>query len=220
MSRKSREFSPDLPYHVITRGNNRSVLFRCAQDFEKYLWLIAHLKTQYQFELFHYCLMTNHVHLLMRFPDRETFQKVPQRLNLNYARYVAWTYKTTGHVFQDRFRSLPVRDNRYFLECGRYIERNPVNAGMVERAVDYPWSSHRFYALGEKNALLTSNPMFLDLAADERRTMIYRDLVDIERPYEEATMFNLFGRKWQVAMKVSHSEPVRSEETVLTGRGV
>jgi putative transposase len=198
MPRKPRVFSPHIAYHIIARGNNRSVLFRSDHDFRRYLELLAFFKTQYAFDVFHYCLMTNHVHLLMRFGDREAFQKVPQRLQLNYAKHVAAKYQHVGHVFQDRFRSLPVEDNRYMLECGRYIERNPVNAGMVGVAEDYRWSSHRFYALGEPNRLITCNPQFADLGPDDgSRRARYREMVGINRPYEEAVEERMFGRsRW------------------------
>lgn len=195
MPRRPRQFAPDVAYHVIARGNNRQALFRKRADFERYLFFLSSLKTAHPFRLYHYCLMTNHVHLLIQFPSRLSFQKVPQRLALLYAKYFAREYRHTGHVFQDRFKSIAVNDNAYLLECGRYIERNPLKAGMVDDAVSYPWSSHAFYAGARPNPLVTENPLFADLGHDRAACAAsYREFVRRDRPYEATMESALFGR--------------------------
>ena len=121
---------------------------------------------------------------------------MPQRLNLRYAKYVARTYRHVGHVFQDRFKSFPVEDNTYLLECGRYIERNPVKAKMVRRPEDYRWSSYSFYGLGIKNDLLTCNPAYEGFAgSDIERRRLYARFVLVERPYEDVIEKLLWGKK-------------------------
>ncbi|OVE76812.1 hypothetical protein BVX98_04675 [bacterium F11] len=195
MPRPKRLFSPDMAYHIISRGNNRQPLFRQSHDFDLYLEFLGSLKKEYSYQLYHYCLMTNHVHLLMRFHTFHAFQKVPQRLNLLYAKHVHRAYGHVGHVFQDRFKSLPVTDNTYLLECGRYIERNPLQAGLVDQPEDYRWSSHAFYRLGRPNPLITSNPMVLDLAhSEEQRKVLYGVYVSTDRPYDHVVEKALLGK--------------------------
>jgi len=132
----------------------------------------------------------------MRFDCPLGFQKVPQRLFLLYAKYFARNQNHIGHVFQDRFKSLPVNDNTYLLECGRYIERNPVKAGLVRKPEEYSWSSYAFYSQERKNDILTTNPAYMDLAArPAERTSLYRTYVETDRPYDGIVERELFGRE-------------------------
>lgn len=196
MPRKPRQYSAEIAYHVIVRGNNRQALFRKNEDYERFLFFIRFLKTEFEFHIYHYCLMTNHVHLLMQFPMEVSFRKVPQRLFLLYAKYFARDYRHVGHVFQDRFKSLPVNDNRYLLECGRYIERNPVKAKLVGHPMDYKWSSYGFYGAGKTDDVLAKNPLYEDLGAtDDERRQAYEKFVTIERPYEVAIEQKILGQE-------------------------
>jgi putative transposase len=131
----------------------------------------------------------------MRFPEADVFRKLPQRLMLLYAKYFARTYSHVGHVFQDRFKSLPVKDDSYLLECGRYIERNPLRANLVNRLEDYPWSSYRYYTENKRDELLSRNPLFPSLAETSAlRQQRYRDYVVTGHPYEKVMMRGLFGK--------------------------
>lgn len=196
MPRPPRHYSPDIAYHVIARGNNRQTLFRKTEDYEKFVFFLRFLKSGFDFHIYHYCLMTNHVHLLIQFSVEESFRKVPQRLFLLYAKYFAREYHHVGHVFQDRFKSGPVEDNRYLLECGRYIERNPVKAGLCRHPGDYRWSSYSFYRRGDHVDFLTMNPMFIDLAeTSEKRRVIYAQFVTTLRPYEAAIEQKILGQE-------------------------
>ena len=195
MPRPPRVFSAEAAYHIISRGNNRQSLFKRPEDFRYFLFILRELKREYQFYVYHYCLMTNHVHLLLQFDNGIAFQKVPQRLNLLYAKYFSRTYQHVGHVFQDRFKSLLVGDNTYLLECGRYIERNPVKAKMVSTPDSYEWSSFRFYADNLSNDLLTPNPLYLDISSsNEERQEKYKSYVTGERPYDAAMEKIIFGK--------------------------
>ncbi len=184
MPRPLRLFSPDIAYHIITRGNNRRTLFKIPRDFEVFLSTLDRIKKDHPFDLFHYCLMSNHVHLLMKFPTPESFRKTMHRISLIYAKYFSKKYRSVGHVFQDRFRSIPVENDAYLLECGRYIERNPVKAGMVGHPGEYPWSSHNFYAQGQANHLVTYNPLILEMGNENERKTNYSRYVVTDRPYD------------------------------------
>jgi len=195
--RKPRKLTEAGVYHVVTRGNNRQRLFRKTEDYKLYLKLFERMKEEYEFEIYHYCLMTNHVHLLMKFYHVESFQKVMQRVNLRYAKYFRREYRYAGHVFQDRFKSFAIEKDSHWLECGRYIERNPLNAGMVKDPLEYPWSSYSCYGHGGINRLVTMNPLYLDLAKDEKeRRTIYRKYILTERPYEEFIDHGILGGQY------------------------
>ena len=186
MPRKPRRMTEAGVYHVVTRGNNRQPLFRKREDFLFYTSLLIQLKGDLPFDIYHYCLMTNHTHLLMRFQSQEGLQKVMQRTNLRYAKYYRKQYKYYGHVFQDRFKSFAIETDAYLLECGRYIERNPLKPGMVRHLLAYEWSSYRYYAKGNANALISRNPLFDALAdTEEERRRVYEAYVHQERPYED-----------------------------------
>jgi len=195
MPRKPRDLTEAGVYHVVTRGNNRQVLFKDDKDFCFFKSLLRLMKEEYRYEIYHYCFMRNHVHLLVRFFDEESFQKVMQRVNLRYAKYYRKKYRYCGHVFQDRFKSFAITKDSYLLECGRYIERNPLKAKIVQDLSDYFWSSYRYYALKNEDPLLTKNPLFITLGnADEERRQQYRDYLFIERPYESLIDKGLVGR--------------------------
>ena len=193
MPRKPRIFTDSGTYHIISRGNNRQDLFLSSKDCFAYLDLLRALKKEYRFDVYHYCLMTNHVHLLVRFYDHLSFQKVIQRVNVAYAKRYCKLYNYIGHVFQDRYKSLPIERDSYLLECGRYIERNPLTARLVKQLTDYPWSSYSYYADGLPNDLITDNPLYLDLGfTPAERRVRYQDYVLTER-IDTLTVPALFG---------------------------
>jgi putative transposase len=131
----------------------------------------------------------------MRFDLPIGFKKVPQRMNLLYAKYFARTYGYVGHVFQDRFKSWPIVDNLYLMECGLYIERNPLKAKIVSKPEDYEWSSYRFYSEDKTDNLVTPDPLYLDLGPSaETRRRHYAIYVNGTRPHEEAIEKVMFGK--------------------------
>ena len=182
---QARQISSTGWYHAIGRGNNRQALFRREIDFLKFLELLENYQNRYPFRISHYCLMPNHVHLLLFSEFREILSKSLQGLNLSYSWWYRKRYSFCGHVWQGRFKSFPIEKDSYLLECGRYIERNPVNAGMVSDPKDYSWSSYRFYTEGAENPWLSPDPGYLEFSSDgaERRRR-YREYVTAVRPYE------------------------------------
>lgn len=187
MPRKPRQLVAGGHYHVLARGNDRRRIFATEDDRHRYLTLVRQYTQQYQIAVFHYCLMTNHVHLLVQ-PQAagEALTKAMHGLQLVYARYLQRTHHQTGHVWEDRFKTLPIETGAYLLECGRYIERNPVRARLVAAAEDYPWSSARHYVTGQADPLVTSDPEYLALAATaaDRQTR-YQAYLQTARPYEQ-----------------------------------
>lgn len=186
MPRKPREMALGEYYHVLSRGNNKQTLFHEAGDYEYYLRALGHYRLKYGVSIFHYCLMTNHVHLLLRSDQKsEGITKMMHGLQMVYAFYFKRRRDATGHVFEDRFRHILIDSEAYLLECGRYIERNPLRARMVRGPGDYRWSSYSFYAFGKADEIVTSDPLYETLGlAKEDRQKSYREYVEPPRPYE------------------------------------
>jgi len=129
-------------YHIITRGNQKQTVFKEPTDYQKYLLLITRYKKKYKFKLFCFCLMPNHVHLIMEVDNPEHLNKIMRGLNLSYTLYFNLKYKKVGHLWQDRFKSKIIEKDAYLIECIRYIESNPVRASLVSSIHQYPWSSY------------------------------------------------------------------------------
>ena len=185
MPREPRLLLSQSYYHVMARGNNRMTLFHDAADYQRYLDLIGRFKAEHPFALFHYCLMPNHVHLLVRTKSAEHFATFMKQLNLAYVHYYKRKYGWSGHLWQGRYKSQPVGKDSYFLQCGKYIEANPKRAGLVKTPGAWRYSSYRYYATGRSDTLITPDPFFdgLGTSALERRGC-YRELVVAERVAE------------------------------------
>ena len=143
MGRSARLNYPDLVYHIINRGNNRQVIFADEDDYRQYLNTIQRYKKKYRFKLFAYCLMTNHIHLLVKTTQDGSISKIMQSLTVAHTRWHNFKYQRCGHVWQGRFHSPLVSEDDHMLTIMQYIEQNPLRANMVKAIVDYPWSSYK-----------------------------------------------------------------------------
>lgn len=141
MPRNARKQSESGIFHVMLRGIDRQVIFQDDEDCEKYLQCLSDCQKVSGFTLYAYCLMGNHVHLLLQ-EGPEPLSQIFKRLGVRYVYWYNWKYKRTGHLFQDRFKSEPVEDDTYFLAVLRYIYQNPVKAGLCKEPEEYPWSSY------------------------------------------------------------------------------
>jgi putative transposase len=166
-----------IPWHIIQRGNNRSACFYSEADYRRYLQDLDEQSEKYGCRIHAYCLMTNHVHLLVTPELVESAGLMMKNLGQRYVQYINRSYRRSGTLWEGRFRSCLAQDETYVLACYRYIELNPVRACMVDHPAEYSWSSYRFNGQGEKNALLDPHPRYLALgrSMDERRSR-YRDL--------------------------------------------
>lgn len=185
MPRTSRLLQDGGLYHLMARGNNRQALFHQPADYQRLLTLLGEASADHQLAVFHYCLMSNHLHLVVRTASGPALPLAMRALLLGYARYYRKQHTYVGHVFQGRYRSLPISDDAYLLECGRYVERNPIRAGLVDAPAAYPYSSYRHYAAGEPNPLVTLNPLYDALGPTAAvRQQRYRAYVATTRPYD------------------------------------
>lgn len=144
MPRSARQKSNTDIYHIILRGVNRQYIFEEEEDYDRFLFLLGHYKKVCGFQLYAWCLMPNHIHLLMK-EGRESVSTVFRRLGTSFVYWYNLKYGRTGHLFQDRFKSESVEDDAYFLTVLRYIHLNPVKAGLCGRPEDYPYSSYSRY---------------------------------------------------------------------------
>lgn len=131
-------------YHIITRGNQKQSVFIDSQDYEKYLHIVTKYKKRYKFKLYCFCLMPNHVHLIIEVKNPSMLNKIMRGLNLSYTLYFNSKYEKVGHLWQDRFKSKIIEKDAYLLECINYIELNPLRASLASNIEKYPWSSYNF----------------------------------------------------------------------------
>jgi putative transposase len=171
-------------FHIMCRGNNGQGVFKNEVDFRKYKDIIKELKDEQPFKLYHYCLMDNHVHLVIQTNEKTQLSKLIKRLNLKYYHYYKKKYGYSGHFWQDRFKSLLIERKNYLLACGIYIERNPVRAKITKNADGYKYSSYRYYVSGENDEIMDRDISYDELGKDERsRQGVYRNLM-LDREYE------------------------------------
>ena len=191
MSRPKREWYPGATYHVMSRGNRRTVLFKDASDYMKFLECIERARELYPFKLHSLCLMTNHFHMAIETQNIELW-KIMQRILHPYSMDFNHKYNFTGHLFESRYTSCIVEDERYFLEVSRYIHLNPVKAQMVRDPLDYEYSSYGKF-VSDREAKKKSTKLIDDLVETDRVLGAFNN-----NSHEQYRMF--------VEGKISHAE--------------
>ena len=177
MSRRKRMYLSGYTYHVVQRGNNRKPCFFEDEDYQTYLQLMGETAHRYANALHAYCLMTNHVHLLITQRDLPGISKLMQVLGSRYAQLMNKKYGRTGTLWEGRHKASIVETDRYLLTCYRYIELNPVRAGMVGRPADYRWSSFHYNARGAEDTGLTPHSNYMELGSTAaQRCCHYREI--------------------------------------------
>lgn len=158
MPRMARKESSTKVYHVILRGNDKQDIFFDEQDYKKFIEELKNTKEKYGYELYAYCLMTNHVHLVI-YDKNNMLSKIMQSLEVAYSAYFSKKYEKTGHLFQNRFLSKVVEAREYLMQVCRYVHQNPVKA-KISTVDKYKWSSFKEYLYGEK---IVNTKMLLSL---------------------------------------------------------
>ena len=180
MARLPRYVIPGQPQHIIQRGNNRQVIFAADADYQFFRDAIVEAAGRFGLAIHAYVWMTNHIHLLATPTDLDSISKTFQSAGRKYVQYFNYTYRRSGTLWEGRYRATVVDSEPYLLSVMRYIELNPVRAGMVAHPRDYPWSSHRRYAYGETGVNLNwliEPDQYLNIdKTDEARRLAYRDL--------------------------------------------
>ena len=218
MPRPLRPIADGLIYHVINRGNNRQTVFESEGDFLAFLKAVADLKERKRFDLYGYCLMSNHIHMLIR-PLEGSISRIVQSLLVSHTQRYHRFHRSSGHVWQGRFKSPVIQDDDHLLTVLRYIEGNPLRAKMVELAGDYPWSSFACHGMGRGDPLLDAvvgyDALASSPAARQRRWSAYvhqvpeeAELAAIRRssetglPYGEKAWVNRLCRELKLDLTI------------------
>jgi putative transposase len=215
MARLPRLYLPGCSQHIIQRGNNREACFFDEADYKAYLSFLKDAAEKYRVAVHAYVLMTNHVHLLVTPSDEHGVSRMMQAQGRKYVQYFNYTYARTGTLWEGRYKSTLVDAENYLLTVYRYIELNPVRAGMVVHASEYPWSSYQGNALGKSIQLLTPHELYIQLGkADEERQSAYRALFRGRMPERDLTAIREATNKaW-----VLGSDRFRAQIEAKTGR--
>jgi len=171
MPRIARIVGAGYLHHIVQRGNNREKVFLDQDDYQTYLSLLAKYSEKKIAPILVYCLMPNHVHLLVKPSEQEALPKMMQGVTLCYSKYFNGENGRTGRLWECRYHSTVVDGDSYLWTVSKYIEHNPVRAGIVKRPEDYLYSSAKAHILGEKDPLL-KEPLFDKSQLDEYRRFI------------------------------------------------
>lgn len=175
MPRQPRYRVPGLPQHVVQRGNDRQDAFFAAEDYRRYRTFLETAAVEHDCAIHAYVLMTNHVHLLVTPASEDSLPRMVQSVGRRYVRYINDNYKRTGTLWEGRYKACLVQTDTYLLACYRYIELNPLRAGMVRDPAHYRHSSYGCNALGRPDPLVTPHRTYLALGSDAvRRCAAYR----------------------------------------------
>jgi len=186
MPRRARVAVAGIPWHIIQRGNNRSACFYTEEDYSYFLDRLEQESVKFGCAIHTYCLMTNHVHLLLTPQEVDSASLMMKHLGQTYVQYINRTYRRSGTLWEGRFRSCLAQDDHYVMTCYRYIEMNPVRAGMVSHPASYPWSGYHHNARGHINSLITAHNDYVSLgSSDEQRMRVYRDMLNVVVSQEE-----------------------------------
>ncbi len=179
MPRSLRIQTAGYLHHVVCRGNDQLVLFKSTEDSHKYIDLLESARKTYPLRIYNYCLIDSSIHLLLKPEEDGNLSKVMEEVSKGYAKYFNKKYNRTGHVFQGRFKSFLVQDDRYYFACSRYIDLNPVNAGVIDDPKKYAWSGYSALAGNSKPEVkLDRHPLYTQLGeTDLERQIAYRTLV-------------------------------------------
>jgi len=154
MTIKPRILIEHAAYHILLRGNQRQNTFKQDRDRSKFLMLVKKYKKRHKARLYAYCLMTNHVHLLLDPSEKYSLQKIMHGISMSYAKYFNYKYEKCGHLWQGRYKNYAIQKDQYLLNCANYIEMNPIRSKICQNPEDYPWSSYKGRILGIDDEIL------------------------------------------------------------------
>ena len=187
MPRVGRVVLPNYPHHIVQRGHNRQVVFAASCDYEYYLETLSEYRNVYGVRVYAWCLMTNHIHLIVEPPNEVArLGQLMKRLSGRQTRYVNRLEGRSGTLWESRYKSSPIQTDEYLLACCRYVELNPVRAGMVADAGEYPWSSYNARVSDMGAVIPDHDPCYLALGnSGEERRLRYREYVQSVIPVGE-----------------------------------
>jgi len=211
MARLPRSKAAGYPHHVIQRGNNRQAVFLDVADYQRYLYLLHEISATQKVAVHAYVLMTNHVHLLVTPEADEGLSRFMQALGRRYVRWFNDRHERTGTLWEGRFRSTVIAADRYLLACMRYIELNPVRAGLSAAPGEYRWSSNSHHVGQSVDPLITDHALFWALGNTPfERQSAYQRLFDVPLPDERVDEIRrATNRGWALA----HDDPTSDTQS-------
>ncbi len=224
MPRSARIILPAYPHHIIQRGHNRQAVFAGEDDYRYYLENLAELKEQFECKVYAFCLMTNHVHLIVEpGEDAEGLSLLMKRLAGRQTRFVNRLEGRSGTLWEGRFKSSPIESNAYLLACCRYVEMNPVFAGMCDDPAAYPWSSCSSKVTSKLYAWLDDDSLYIEQGKnDDERRQKYREFLQHTITVEEKEVILGAVRRGQLTGGNAFVDEIESRlnrRIVLRGRG-
>lgn len=197
MARQARQKSESGIYHVMMRGINKQAIFHDEEDYVRFIKVIKKAKQASQFELYAYCLMPNHIHMLIR-ETEEPLSKIIKRIGCSYVYWYNIKYTRVGHLFQDRYRSEPVETDEYFLAALRYIHQNPVKAEIVQQCSNYKYSSFNKYLTSDDLinkdytfSIISENLFKTFHQQDEKKEFI--DITDVQKRVSDEMALKIYN---------------------------
>jgi len=154
MTTKTRVLIDNAAYHIMVRGNQRQKIFLQENDYLRYLIYLKRYKNRFKAKVYSYCLMPNHVHLLLDPSDKLDLKRIMHGISMSYAKYFNHKYEKCGHLWQGRYKNYVIQKDEYLVNCATYIEMNPLKAGICQRPENYKWSSYGTRALGKYDGVL------------------------------------------------------------------
>ena len=217
MARLLRIAPRNIPIHIIQRGNNRQVCFGSDDNHAAYAGWLKEYSKKYKVDVHAWVMMTNHTHLLCTPRQEKGISSMMQALGRRYVRYFNYEYKRSGTLWEGRYKSCLIESRTYLLKVYRYIELNPVRAGIVLSPEDYRWSSYRINALGKASDLCTPHPEYMMLGSDTpKRCSKYQALFEHHINEREIELIRSATNKGMVV----GNDRFRKEIEALTGRRV
>ncbi len=213
MPRLPRYSIPGQPQHVIQRGNNKTPIFGQVQDYLYFRQCLGAAMRRFGCELHAYALMTNHVHLLISPSDTHGISRVMQCVGRGYVRYFNDLNARTGTLWEGRFRATLIDSESYLFTCHRYIEENPVRAGISRALHEYPWTSYAFNALGAEDRLVTPHHLYLTLGQSApTRQRAYAAMFTQALPEQQlATIREATNHAWALGSEFFRQEVSRRD---------
>ena len=186
MGRQARKISQTGLYHIVFRGISRQNIFEEDRDYEKIKEIIRKVKEETKSEIYAYCLMTNHVHMFIKESERGKISKIMSKILTHYALWYNIKYDRVGSLFDGRYKSEPIEDERYFLSLVRYIHQNALKAGIVSEIKDYSWSSYNDYLIRNDKIALTDKHYLLEMLSQNQKKAIemfieFNNIIEFEK---------------------------------------
>lgn len=217
MPRRSRIYRPGIPVHIVQRGHNRNACFFAEENYCRYKQALREGLRRYGGSLHAYCLMKNHVHLLITPFEEDSISRIIQHTGREYVSYINKTYQRSGTLWEGRHKGSLVEAETYLLTCYRYIELNPVAAYIVASPEEYLWSSYHHNGLGADDLLITEHPIYKQYGkSTAERTARYRELFQSAPGQQDIAEL----RECLAANQVLGSEPFRKKISKIYGRPV